>query len=111
MSSKNPIRWLWGFFVAAAITLMIFNFVRKYEADLAESIFQTTALERIDLLSANIKLALEGLISLGAYYDGSSAIDRAKFQRLTRPILKDNSTIPALEWVPRVPDSKRADYV
>ncbi|MDE2259656.1 MAG: CHASE domain-containing protein [Betaproteobacteria bacterium] len=111
MISKTPIRWLWGFFLATAITLVIFNSTRKYEDDHAESIFQTTAVERIDLLSANIKLALGGLISIGAYYDASSDIDRSKFHRLTQPILKDSSTIQALEWVPRVPDSKRADYV
>ncbi len=111
MPRKSPYLWVWGLLLALGATLATFAFVRKAEESRTESDFQTSAVERIDLLVANVDLALGQLGALGAYYDASAAVDRESFRRLTQPMLRMGSTIQALEWVPRVLESQRALYL
>ncbi|HEX8978538.1 MAG TPA: EAL domain-containing protein [Parasulfuritortus sp.] len=111
MASKRPPLWLWGGVLAAIITLIVSGFIRRYEEKHVETDFRTSAVERFDRLQGNIELALGTLASLGAYYDVSSDIDGQSFQRLTRPLLREGSSIQALEWVPRVTDADRSRFV
>ena len=111
LASKRPPLWLWGGVLAAIVTLIVSGFIRRYEEKHVETDFRTSAVERFDRLQGNIELALGTLASLGAYYDVSPDIDGQSFQRLTRPLLREGSSIQALEWVPRVTDADRSRFV
>jgi len=111
MAKRGSLLWIWAFLLAVGITLATFGFVRAYEEHRAESEFRASAVQRTDLLEANIERAVGELTALGAYFDASSNIDRAAFHRLAQSILKVGSPIRALEWVPRVPEAQRSRYV
>jgi len=110
MARRNSLLWIWACALALALTLATFDFVRHNEEQRAESDFQASAVQRTDLLQANIELAIGELTALGAYFDASSDIDRTTFRRLAQSISKVGSPIRALEWIPRVPLAQRPRY-
>jgi diguanylate cyclase (GGDEF)-like protein/PAS domain S-box-containing protein len=103
---KLPL-WWWGFILVIAATALAFLSLRHYEEQRAEADFQTAAVERLDQLEGSIELTLDQLIALGAYYDSAGEIDRARFYRLTQPLLHRGFAVQALEWIPRVTDAER----
>ena len=103
--------WWWAPVIGAIFTLAAFGFLRRYEDRDARDGFTRAAVERLDRLDSSIELSLNDLMVLGAYYDAASNIDRATFQRLTRPLLGQVSPIQALEWIPRVADAQRMRFI
>ncbi len=110
MTKRGLPFWVWAFVLALAITAATFSFVRQYEVHRAQADFRASAVQRIDLLQANIALATSELRALGAYFDASTNVDRQTFHRLAQSILKAGSPIRALEWIPRVAWEQRARY-
>ncbi|HXY21633.1 MAG TPA: CHASE domain-containing protein [Burkholderiaceae bacterium] len=102
--------WVLAFVLALAITAATFSFVRQYEVNRAQAEFRASAVQRTDLLQADIALATSELTALGAYFDASSNIDRQTFHRLAHSILKTGSPIRAIEWIPRVPAEQRSRF-
>ncbi|HYA66511.1 MAG TPA: CHASE domain-containing protein, partial [Burkholderiaceae bacterium] len=110
MARRGSLLWIWAFVLALSLTVATFGVLRQYEEHRAEVDFRASAVQRLDLLQANIELAISELTALGAYYDASSNIDRATFHRLAQSILKVGSPIRALEWIPRVSEAQRLRY-
>ena len=90
------------------VTLLAFGTLRNYEDKTAENDFQVSAQGKVDRLSSSLRVALDKLRALGAYYDTNIEIDRHTFQLLTHAYQDGFSPIQALEWLPRVLDSDRA---
>jgi len=103
--------WYWGFAILLAATLAAFAFVRTYEERRVAADFQTEAVERIDRFEGSVDHALDRLTAVGAYFDASGNLDRARFARLTRSFVDTDSPIKALEWVPRVAEAQRGAYI
>ena len=57
MTKRGLPFWVWAFVLALAITAATFSFVRQYEVHRAQADFRASAVQRIDLLQANIALA------------------------------------------------------
>lgn len=108
MKLRANAHWIFGFALAVVFTLTAFFVLRGQEDRAADIEFEAQASDRIEDLAASMHLSLDYLDALGAYFDATSQVDRALFQRLASPFLDDGSPISALEWVPRVPDAERA---
>jgi len=65
---------------------------------------------RYSALKREIDINLDALKSVQALYFSSENIERSEFRNFTGYILKQYEDIQALEWIPRVPDSRREKY-
>ena len=106
-----PAHWVWGTFIAVVITLSAFSFISRLENKNAQADFLTAATEHTNQLETHIQVALNTLISAGAYFDATDHIDRNMFHRLVSPMSGVNSVVQAIEWVPRVVESERENYI
>ena len=66
--------------------------------------------EHVTKIESTIKAKKEILNSLKAFYDASDFVSRDEFREFTTPLLKDQTGIQALEWVPKILKSERDDY-
>ena len=57
-----------------------------------------------------VEIDLLSLKSVGSFYDGSNEVDRNEFTTFTTPLIKNNSSINSMQWVPRVKNSQRAAF-
>ncbi|HRE55647.1 MAG TPA: EAL domain-containing protein [Candidatus Competibacter sp.] len=104
----------WG--TAAAVVLVglsltggIFLEFRQRSREALERRFQTVAVERSGLMVARFQGSLRELDAIRRFYNGASTVSRAAFHRFVTPIL-DHGEFRALEWVPRVPRERRAEF-
>ena len=92
------------------LTFGFFFEFRNLEQNSAQADFERLAQHRIASLESNIALNLNDITSLGAYLSISQHLDRMAFKRFTAPLLESNKAIQALEWIPRVPRSRRGQF-
>ena len=63
-----------------------------------------------DFLQAELKVHVASLGSIRSFFLSSTHVSREEFQRFTEFQLKQQSSIQALEWIPRVAASERQAY-
>ncbi len=61
-------------------------------------------------LNAEINQQLQVLTALHSFYMSEEHVSYEKFHKFTAPFLEQNSSIKALEWVPKIPYSDREFY-
>ncbi len=86
MKLRANAHWIFGFALAVVFTLTAFFVLRGQEERAADIEFEVHASERIEDLAASMHLSLDYLDALGAYFDATSQVDRALFQRLASPL-------------------------
>ncbi len=73
--------------------------------------FNEAAENQYSVLKRELDSDLSVLASFQALYHSSKKdIERSEFKSFTSHILKQHSSIQAVNWIPRVPDSRRASY-
>ena len=72
--------------------------------------FEESAEEMFGVLEKELEADLQILESIKAFYIGSEKVERPEFHDFTKFFFKKHPSIQALEWIPRVPYSKRGLY-
>jgi PAS domain S-box-containing protein len=81
------------------------------EKKLLQSEFNEAAENRYSALKRELDSDIAVLESLQAlYYTSTKDLERSEFRNFTSHILKQHTSIQALNWIPRVPDSRREAY-
>jgi len=93
-----------------ALSLALFLVARAWEQDRVRAEFARAAASRVHALKDHLDINLHELKSLGALYAASPTVNRSQFREFVSRFLADRPGIQALEWIPRVPDSRRAEY-
>ncbi len=93
-----------------ALSVLGFNAVRSLEEVRSAAEFEREAMAQIAALERSIDADLEVVRGLAAFFASGVAIDRTQFTRFTAGALGQRPSIQALEWVPRVPASARAEF-
>ena len=92
------------------LAVVMFYVVRHFEYREIEAKFYIDATNRFNSIQKEIDLNLEVIQSLRILYESSEHVSRQKFQGFATPQLAEHGGIQALEWIPRVSDSERAQY-
>jgi PAS domain S-box-containing protein len=103
--------WLGVLTIAGVVSLTsaaVFT-LGSLENQNANASFQIVAQERFDALVTAVTLTLHSLVSLGAFHDHATQVDRSEFDRFAKELLQEDNAIRALEWIPRTPKRLRAD--
>ena len=112
---------LWRFFkdtmlfvivgvAGVVLSISTFLLVRHTEAEKEQAHFERVAEQQLDILSTNIRLTLDNLVAVSAFFDSTPNIDRATFSRLVKPLIQRNPAIQAFEWIPLVTDKQREHF-
>jgi len=103
---------LFAVIIASGIALTILASIVSHYADekLIQTQFNEAAEIRDSALKEELGNNLDVLTSVQALYYASKEVRRTEFQNFTKHILKRHTSIQALEWIPRVPDSRRQAY-
>ncbi|MBF0505776.1 MAG: CHASE domain-containing protein [Nitrospirae bacterium] len=104
---------LFAVIVVLGVALSIIVSALSYYADkkIIQAEFNEAAENRYSALKREIDSDLDVLASLQTlYYTSGKDIERSEFRNYTSHILKQHASIQALEWIPRVPDSRREAY-
>lgn len=112
LSNKSYSNILLAVILAIGIASSILVFALSYYDDekLRLHEFNEEAENRYSALKREIDINLGALKSVQALYYASENIGRAEFRKFTGHILMRYEDIQSLEWLPRVPDSRRTDY-
>ena len=83
--------------------LFIFLLLRGNERKVVQEEFTTHARRRVASVTSSIKHDVEVLLSVRAFFDASTAVDRDEFAIYATRLLEANEGLVALEWVSRTP--------
>lgn len=95
----------------ALLTTVIFLTVYHFEKIQVENMFVKNSEQSTVDISDQLNTSLLALKSLAAFYDSSVYVSREEFKTFVTPLLKDIPSLKALEWIPRVKEHERAEYV
>jgi PAS domain S-box-containing protein len=103
---------LFAVIAGLGVALSVFISALSYRADkdLMRAQFTEATENRYSTLKRELESNLDALTSLQALYYASKEVEKAEFRDFSSHILKQHASIQALEWIPRVPDSRREAY-
>lgn len=96
--------------IGTLLSLIAFGIVLNLEQQNIAVELESAAKERVSALGRNLDHNLKELDSIAAFYAASNEVTRDEFQQFVQPFLLANSSVQALEWVPRVPNSERKAF-
>jgi len=97
--------------LGVALSIMVSAMSYYSEKKLIQAEFNEAAENRYSALKRELDSNMAVLVSLQAlYYTSGKGLERSDFRNFTNHILKQHTSIQALEWIPRVPDSRREVY-
>ena len=85
------------------------QFVLLEEAEKQKS-FVLAASDRMVAIERAIQSNLDSVLSIKAFFESNLIVQREQFRSFVSPLLKRNSAIQALEWVPNVSAEERDDF-
>ena len=92
------------------LSASLFAIVHNWEQERAREVFHNEAENRFIIVKTEIRMDLQVLASLKAFYGASEDVTRDEFMRFAGPLLMQHKSIQALEWIPRVPFAGRRAY-
>ena len=97
---------------AFGITLsgLAFGLLLNFERNEIKEEFERTARDRALAVETSIVANVEALEDIRSLYVASHQVERDEFRAFVAHELNDHPGIQALEWIPRVPASERANY-
>jgi CHASE1-domain containing sensor protein len=103
-----PVLWVVG--LGVGLSLTAFFVIRSWEQRTIEKAFLTAADDRTSAVKAafETELAMLELVRSSLISDGR--IEREEFREILLPFLSRSRDIRAVEWIPRVADSRRAEF-
>jgi len=96
--------------IGVAVSLVAFAMAQNWESQKARLAFERMAENHYAALGKSLDSYATILESLAALYAGSVEVERHEFRVFVNHLLGNNEGIQALEWVPRVPSSRRREY-
>jgi|GEM_PF-1945510 len=97
--------------IGLGLSLFAFQSTRDQEQKLAQARFERTAVNISASLSKDIDRYVDLLYSIRRLFDASQDVDRNSFAIFCEGPISRNPGIQALEWVPRVRQADRENYV
>jgi PAS domain S-box-containing protein len=85
----------------------VFTALRHSQFQNIEARFYLDSQDRTNAIKRELGLVDEIVASLKSFYDGSEEVTRDEFNKFTAPLIREHSSIKALQWVPRVRASER----
>jgi len=113
LGNKSFRNILFAVIVVLGVALSIIVSALSYysEKKLIQAEFNEAAENHYSVLKRELDSDLSALASLQAlYYTSGKDIERSEFRNFTSHILEQHASIKALNWIPRVPDSRREAY-
>ncbi|HZY31691.1 MAG TPA: CHASE domain-containing protein, partial [Candidatus Methylomirabilis sp.] len=99
-----------GLCVGVMLSVVAFMMVRGWEQGRIRSEFELQSSNLMNALEDGLTRHLGVLYTLEYFFLASQYVDRQEFAKFTEGSLSFRHGVQALEWVPRVPDSKRSAY-
>ena|GEM_PF-2301152 len=97
--------------LGVALSIVVSAFSYYAEKKVLQAEFNAAVENRYSSLKRELDSNMAALASLqDLYYTVGKDLDRSEFSSFTNHILKQHASIQALEWIPRVPDSRREAY-
>lgn len=72
--------------------------------------FNLDAGSRISAIKREVGFGLEAISAVRAFYASSHKVERNEFQNFSESLIAGQTTIQALEWIPRIKHDERAAY-
>lgn len=102
---KEKSLWLltvFAFCLGVGGTWGLWAYIHQQELRAEKETFISHAKVFSEEIEFHLELALQGLVSLKAFFDSSETVSLDEFKEYTRSLLNFSSEIKALEWVPVV---------
>ncbi len=96
--------------IGIGLSAIVFFFARNIERQLATTDFERAASDRVAAIEREIDVQLEIVESIASLFAGFEDVTREKFGKFAAPQLMNHAGIQALEWIPRVPEWRRAEF-
>jgi serine/threonine protein kinase/CHASE1-domain containing sensor protein len=90
------------------VSLLLFTTLRARDLDARRLGFERDAHRLANALQGHFTLALELASSVATLFTASESVSRLEFRLFTREILASHPSVYAFEWMPLVPDERRA---
>ena len=90
--------------------VVLFTIARSSQQESIQFRFEQRAATLAQTIQKHFMGSLDVLYSIEAFYAASNYVDREEFHIFTERLFEQHPSIQALEWVPRVPANKRAEY-
>lgn len=98
------------FIIGVMLSVSAFVFTRNWEWQDNQIKFYSLMDNQFASLRRELDLSIEVLLGVKGLFDSSEFVTRKEFQVFTTPKLANYPTIQALEWVPKVTFTERAEY-
>lgn len=105
-------RWSVGVPLLIAFVISVVFFVYSSQAEQAR-LNQVAERQKDNLVAAlrsSLDRKLDTLNTVAALFEVSDQVSRSEFHELAKRVLPRLSGVQAIEWIPRVPQSRRQDY-
>ena len=109
LSKKYLPVWL-TIIIGSLLSGIGFAVIRNWEYQKTQIEFQSLALDRVHDLEDKIRQKIDVLLAIESFYQSSQEVNRDEFTTFVKSFLSRMPSIQALEWIPRVPASERAEY-
>src|SRR5690349_14398195 len=96
--------------IGIGLTLAAAILVSRWEARIGWQDFTAASETRLLVLQNGWNEYLNKLMALRAFFEASDSITRAEFETFTAGLLRGQSAVQNLAWVPRVRGPERAIY-
>jgi CHASE1-domain containing sensor protein len=91
-------------------SLAIFALALRVESRMAEVEFQALVRDRVLAIRATLDTQIEEVHSLSGLLSSIENLSREEFHGFSQTLLEGVGAVQALEWIPRVPASRRAEF-
>ncbi|MCW8329706.1 diguanylate cyclase [Photobacterium sp. SDRW27] len=100
---------LFSVMTGIVLSCLLFGLFYQVETKNIQQQFQAEVDKKADAITQAMELHFEALYSLRLAYDNYGLLGHDEFLSLAETIISRHPSIQALEWIPRVPDSERAN--
>jgi PAS domain S-box-containing protein len=96
--------------IGGTLSIGAYLIIRQYTESSLQRDFQSSFNLYAESLERELQINIQILRDLHRFFLSSQDVTRVEFTQFTGPIAAQYESIQALEWVPRVPHSRRAQY-
>lgn len=109
---REPRRGLVIAVLALAVIGVLVSFltVQRLEATRIRLEFERAAADRVRAVQGDLDGFTNDLHAISAFFRASEKVTREEFSEFARPLHARHGGLRAFDWIPRVPDERRADY-
>ena len=92
------------------LSLLVFFLTNSVEQQRIEAAFAADAQNIATSVGRSLDNVGSHLRAIEAFYHGSESVSRDEFAEFSRALVADSQSVQALEWIPRVTDSRRLEF-